>query len=515
MCLFFSSLFMVSSNDSHKSGVVVKNLINKAKKQIKKIKKDDDSPAMETSVSNSSNPNKIDDNITFYKHCLSLLFQWLDSSSKVKFGQFSKGELSGVQFNVFFGYDRHKAFTSSRFTTDYLTAFLSLQSYFKGTLEVTSDYNSQTCPPHLDTLAQYWSHPVTHIRNSIMKLLHMELSNLDTNSRDYLLDFAIKNENLVLVSIMIDYFHEDITSAELIRSTGLKILSAIESPESSKIDQDTAIQLIGAGFRNYQPYFEFSKVIHSLFKLKTESGKTALINVALSDPTSFIMTLSTEITRLSIAKDFSSEEYSLLSVKNEILVCIDLLLASTSLVRFLQQVLEIVLFCINLDLLKTESIKNIFPGLREYAQIESFGSRVIIGTTHGDLVVYETGKFSGAGHKFSTLLASQTGIAKAHGYPITAVAINSNGSVIACYSAKEAKISFWTVESGNFITSSLSMASSVFRKTSGNSGVHLKMKSVAVVRVTENGEYKEVLSFENEKLVVLKSKCGQEFRFMM
>jgi len=354
-----------------------------------------------------------------------------------------------------------------------------------------------------------------------------------------------ESETTILTAILLETFSDEFSQNDIIRYVSMDLLKIIDSGSSKSVSSqqnknnskiESAIELLGSGFLIYQPYFEFSKVLHSLFQLTIDSPEKstnkfkisatrALFSICKVAATSFVMTLSTEITRLSLQPILTSKEYSLLDVKLQVLKCLDYLLSNSLMVRFLQQVIEIIIFALDMSILKEKPLKDAFPKLHQYSQVTNYQTKVAIGCTNGNLILYETSKFAGAGQKFSGLLQAQTCTAAAHGNPISCVEFSTNGKLLACYSPRERKISFWSIEASSIFGGLSMMGNSLMRKSGGGSGPQLKLKTVHSTIPTggRDGErnlskddlQQERIVWVNEKTAVLQGVDGSEFRFMV
>ena len=354
---------------------------------------------------------------------------------------------------------------------------------------------------------------------------------------------------MILTAILLETFSNEFSQNDIIRYVSMDLLKIIDSGSSKSVSTsqqnknnskiESAIELLGSGFLIYQPYFEFSKVLHSLFQLTIDlpggqhknkfkiSATRALFSICKVAATSFVMTLSTEITRLSLQPILTSKEYSLLDVKLQVLKCLDFLLSNSPMVRFLQQVVEIIIFALDMSILKEKALKDAFPKLHQYSQVTNYQTKVAIGCTNGNLILYETSKFAGAGQKFAGLLQTQTSTAAAHGNPISCVEFSTNGKLLACYSPRERKISFWSIEASSIFGGLSMMGNSLMRKSGagGGSGPQLKLKTVHSTiptggkdderNLSKDDLQQERIVWVNEKTAVLQGVDGSEFRFMV
>lgn len=193
--------------------------------------------------------------------------------------------------------------------------------------------------------------------------------------------------------------------------------------------------------------------------------------------------------------------------------------------------------------------------MSNYHQLCSFHTKIILGTTTGQLILYETSRFAGAGQKFASLLSSQTSKVNAHGSAITAISINNSGNLIACYAPNELKLSFYSIESGSLLSGFTFAASNIMKRatekvsdknkdliSNTSAAVQLKLKQIVNVMPTgglnqgnisrgrkksESNEnhrrssnasenlHPERIVWINDKTAVLFSNDGSEFRFMV
>ncbi|CAF0723218.1 unnamed protein product [Brachionus calyciflorus] len=255
-----------------------------------------------------------------------------------------------------------------------------------------------------------------------------------------------------------------------------RISNALSNLVSNKalqydITRRAAIDLMGRGFTIWEPFIQPTYVLLSLLELSADAelylprlsinlpltsiadlckiARNSLSIIANSKPKTFILTIAKEIKRINSTSSQSAQvnnmsfSSALTRGKPEILKIIERLSDNQSqdVYELLSDVIEIVLFCLDPNLIRSNGFEETFPALFKFPMLRycKETKRIICGCHNGRLVVYE---YKASKWNFQSYPAH-------NGQPIVAVAVSSDSKYVASYSAHDNSLIFWQSSGGN------------------------------------------------------------------
>ncbi|XP_067887056.1 WD repeat-containing protein 7 isoform X2 [Heterodontus francisci] len=320
----------------------------------------------------------------------------------------------------------------------------------------------------------------------------------------------------------------------LARHTCKALTFLLLQPSSPKLPahstiRRTAIDLIGRGFTVWEPYMDVSAVLMGLLELcadaekhltnitmglplspaadSSRSARHALSLIATARPPAFITTIAREVHRhTALAANTQSQPNvhtsTLARAKTEILRVIEILIEKmpTDVVDLLVEVMDIIMYCLDVSLVKKKGLQECFPSVCRFYMVSycERSNRIAVGARHGSMALYDirTGK-------------CQT--IHGHGGPITAVSFAPDGRYLATYSNADSHISFWQMNTS--LLGSIGML---------NSAPQLRcMKTYQVPPVhpaspgSQNALKLARLIWTSNRNVILMAHDGKEHRFMV
>ncbi|XP_037068818.1 WD repeat-containing protein 7-like [Pollicipes pollicipes] len=178
------------------------------------------------------------------------------------------------------------------------------------------------------------------------------------------------------------------------------------------------------------------------------TARHAVALIATARPQVFVTTMAREVARYnSLQQNAQSlnvvvHHSVLMRAKPEILRVVQLLIEKNhmELVRFLIELTDILLHCLDPGHLRQRALHEVFPAVARFNQITHCTSsrRVAVGTATGTLAIYDLRQ------------TNKTQQLHAHTKAITACAFSPDGKFLASYSVGENKISFWQTSAGMF-----------------------------------------------------------------
>jgi WD40 repeat protein len=182
-------------------------------------------------------------------------------------------------------------------------------------------------------------------------------------------------------------------------------------------------------------------------------ARNSLTLIANAKPKTFILTIVKEIKRINASSGQSGHHTShnintqsnylftsaLTRGKPELLQIIEKLIDTQAqdVFELFSDVIEIILFCIDPNSLRTTSLDELFPPMFRFSMIRycKETKRIICGCHNGRLVVYE---YKNSKWNFQSYPAH-------NGQPVVAVAVSSDSKYVASYSAHDNSLIFWQV----------------------------------------------------------------------
>jgi WD repeat-containing protein 7 len=176
---------------------------------------------------------------------------------------------------------------------------------------------------------------------------------------------------------------------------------------------------------------------------------------------------------------------ALIRGKTEILKIIERLIDNQAqdVFEILSDVIEIILFCVDLNQIKTVSLEDLFPPLFKFPMVRYCREtkRIICGCHNGRLIIYE---YRASKWHFQ-------GYPAHNGQPIASVAVSADSKYVASYSAYDNSLIFWQ-----------SSGASIFNIGS-NTIKQLKVCNAAPIQLTVSCNKLAILSFQNRTLNLL------------
>uniref|UniRef100_A0A7M5X173 WD repeat-containing protein 7 n=2 Tax=Clytia hemisphaerica TaxID=252671 RepID=A0A7M5X173_9CNID len=293
----------------------------------------------------------------------------------------------------------------------------------------------------------------------------------------------------------------------VVRNTALALTSLLQNQRQQDASKSAspfsairraAIDLMGRGFALWEPHIDVSQVLIGLFELcadieqqiRTDRGRSisltaakdllrsskhSLSLIATARPSACITTLAKEVARhvaSSSSMSFTQPSPAAIAVyshvrhqpssstevqttntlhnaRSEILRIMELMVDKSQhqVVDFIVEVVDIIVHMLDFKQLKDRGITEAFPSIFKFPMVSycSTTRRLAVGSRVGHIALYE-------------LRSSRCQLIPAHENAITALAFSPEGKVLASFSAKDKKISFYQTSS-----SLLGMLSSTVR----------------------------------------------------
>ncbi|XP_037904047.1 WD repeat-containing protein 7 isoform X3 [Hermetia illucens] len=265
-----------------------------------------------------------------------------------------------------------------------------------------------------------------------------------------------------------------IANNNLARLTSMALTHLLLAPPTPKLPAYTplrraAIDLIGRGFKVWEPYLDVSKVLLGLLEICCDSGKFvpslnyklpltpqadacrtarhALRLIATARPAAFITTMAREVARYNTLQQNAQTisvpltQAVLYKAKREILQVVEMLIdkMQSEMANLLVEVMDITLHCIDSSELKNKGLGEISPAICKFNQIShcSATRRIAVGASNGHLAIYE-------------LRQNKCQMIPAHTHQITALAFSPDGKYLVSYACGENRLSFWQTSTGMF-----------------------------------------------------------------
>jgi len=278
------------------------------------------------------------------------------------------------------------------------------------------------------------------------------------------------------------------------------------------ITRRAALDLIGRGFTIWEPFLQPTFVLLTLLELSADAelyvpklsinlpltpiadtcriSRSSISVIANSKPKTFILTIAKEIKRINASSGQSVQNTplnyafstALTRGKPEILKIIEKLIDNQSqdVFELLSDVIEIILFCIDMNQIRSTSLEDIFPPLFKFPMVRYCREtkRIICGCHNGRLVMYE---YKTSKWHFQSYPAH-------NGQPIVATAISSDFKYIASYSAHDNSLIFWQSSGGSLFS------------LSSNTLKLLKVCSAAPIKLTVPCNKLAFLQWQNRTL---------------
>uniref|UniRef100_A0AC34FD95 Uncharacterized protein n=1 Tax=Panagrolaimus sp. ES5 TaxID=591445 RepID=A0AC34FD95_9BILA len=307
--------------------------------------------------------------------------------------------------------------------------------------------------------------PPSHGRDSSLKLANeqqQKLPNAINNPSEDQFSFLHpihgginqiqRNQGIAIVLLGVigtEFSNEFDKRNTVVRATALSLFELLIAPESvllllNSTVKQSAIELIGSGFSLWQPHLDLSKVLVALLELSASeenieialTAKNSLSLIASTSPKAVITALATEVTRYnSIHQTTQITIISpLKSSKTDILRILEQLIENyySDVVELIIPVCDILIHCLDLQLLKHQNFYDLFPPISKLHMIAYCPAtkKLAIGGNNGVIVIHELKN-----------IKSQT--VQAHNSLITSIAFSSDGKFLAVYASKESKITLW------------------------------------------------------------------------
>jgi len=286
---------------------------------------------------------------------------------------------------------------------------------------------------------------------------------------------------------------ESCMDVNVVRNTAKALTTLLLQRQTSKTPaysaiRRAAIDLIGRGFSLWEPHIDVSQVLMGLFELCADieiqlrnerksrsfsttaakdlhrSAKHSLSLIATARPSACITTLAKEVARHVASTSSMSftqpspaaiavyshvrhqpqtageTQYSnvLHSTRGEILRIIELMIEKNQqqVIEFIVEVVDIIVHMVDFKQMKERGFNDVFPSLFKFSMVAYCGHtrRLAVGSRLGHIALYE-------------LRSSRCQLIPAHESAITALAFSPEGKVLASFSYRDKKISFYQTSS--------------------------------------------------------------------
>ena len=319
-----------------------------------------------------------------------------------------------------------------------------------------------------------------------------------------------------------------IADYSLARYTCKALVYLLLQPHSTKLPghvplRRAAIDLLGRGFTVWEPYMEVSAVLLGLLELcesytkhissiqsgyplspeadSCRSAHHSLSLIATARPLTFVTTIAREVARYNAAA-VNPQHQSLLATsvlvraKPEVLRIIELLADKmmSDLTNVLVEVVDIVLFCIDVSILRSSyGLLEAVPALAKFHTIsyDARSRRVAVSGSHGSIVLYD---IRSCKHQVIPRGSSR----------ITALCFSPDGRYLCVYCASDNQLSFWAT------------ATTLFGMIQSQVKCVKTLNPLKVRNMTESFHSKlshTKLVWVNNRSVVLLTPDGSEHRF--
>ena len=362
-------------------------------------------------------------------------------------------------------------------------------------MNVDNGYN--VTKPRIDVLVRGWCSSSYHIRKVSRKLLPIYLSSLLQKEDHvdllkfwfkYLPHFKFSSKTKIPDKDDLDDVNHSIVALILFGSVGsdLKFKSNfLSSCQENYVYQtcasfvyllllsnndrqcfnelrDIAIDFIGRGYILWEQFLKMEKILPVFFEICTNMLKNsyefnnrpfgicltahdALKAIALARTSAFIKCLTTEMTRMKPSSGNKNgggdDNFAIENSKAEILSVIVFLLEKTPYIMllYLNEVISIFVYCIDLSHFKRENLSDMIPIMRKFRQVHHClnGQKIAVGLSTGSIVIHDL--------KSKKILS-----ATAHKDSISAIKFSDDGKHVASYSFYENRLTLWQVLTGIF-----------------------------------------------------------------
>ncbi|XP_057311095.1 WD repeat-containing protein 7-like isoform X1 [Hydractinia symbiolongicarpus] len=277
----------------------------------------------------------------------------------------------------------------------------------------------------------------------------------------------------------------------VVRNTAKALTTLLLQRQSSKTPaysaiRRAAIDLIGRGFALWEPHIDVSHVLLGLFELCADiesrlqneksrgfsvtaakdlhrSAKHSLSLIATARPSACITTLAKEVARHVATSSMSFTQpspaaiavyshvrhqppvsgesqvsHALHNACSEILRVMELMIEKNQqqVIEFIVEVVDIIVHMLDFKVMKDRGLTEVFPSIFKFSMVAYCNNtrRLAVGSRLGHIALYE-------------LRSSRCQLIPAHDSPITALAFSPEGKVLASFSFKDKRISFYQTSS--------------------------------------------------------------------